>query len=431
MLYELSRLAVSNLLRARARLVMTAGGVLVGTAAVTLLIAITIGLQQAAEAGIGSSASLTELEVFPMYGMRPGGSSEDVPQLTPEAVRRFWQIPGVAVVIPMTSFYYGGELLAGNYSGYGQIMGIDPALLPYLGLSPQQGELSLGRGEIVVGAQVGLNFRDPTDEEWRPVEVDVFNARLKMRAFSRTGEERQINLKTTAVLQPSNWRFDYSVIMAIDEVVRLNEWATGEDFDPKTFRFDQVTVRATSRETVKSVMEVIQDLGYGVGGEAMFLEQLNSFFGTMRLMLGAVGGVALLVAAFGVANTMTMAILERTKEIGLMKAIGATDSHVLTIFLIEAGLVGLGGGAAGVTLSLAVQDVVNRALATAPSSEGGGVMFLPLDPNQLGAGGGLIVIPPELVIFALLLATGVGLGAGLFPALRAARLLPVLALKSE
>ena len=75
MFYELSLLAIGNLARARARLVMTAGGVLVGTTAVILLIALTFGLQNAAEAGIGTSAALTEIQVYPNYGFERGGGS--------------------------------------------------------------------------------------------------------------------------------------------------------------------------------------------------------------------------------------------------------------------------------------------------------------------------------------------------------------------
>ncbi len=99
-------------------------------------------------------------------------------------------------------------------------------------------------------------------------------------------------------------------------------------------------MQATSRETAGEVSDAIRELGFNAGGMGNFLNQINRFFTTMRLVLG---GVALLVAAFGVANTMTMTILERTCEIGLMKAVGATDRDVLTIFLIEAALVGCRG----------------------------------------------------------------------------------------
>src|SRR5688572_7267259 len=101
MLYELGHLALGNLMRARARLFMTAGGVLVGTAAVILLIAFTIGLQQAAEAGIGASGSLTEIPVWPNRNPGPDGQPPpEVPQLTIDTVRALWQIEGVSAVIP-------------------------------------------------------------------------------------------------------------------------------------------------------------------------------------------------------------------------------------------------------------------------------------------------------------------------------------------
>ena len=127
MLYELSSLAVSNLARARARLVMTAGGVLVGTAAVILLIALTIGLQQAAESQIGQNAALTEIAVFPSWGR---GDNQNTPQLTIDAVQGFWRIPDVVAVIPMIYFQGGMELRSGDFVNFAQIMGIDPQLLP-------------------------------------------------------------------------------------------------------------------------------------------------------------------------------------------------------------------------------------------------------------------------------------------------------------
>lgn len=440
MFYELVQLSVGNLLRARTRLIMTAGGVLVGTTAVILLIALTIGLQTAAEAGIGQSGALTEIQVWPNWSWDRGGGNqqEELPQLTVENVAKMWQIPGVQAVIPVTNFQGGLEVTTTKkYMGYLSVMGVDPRLLPYLGVTAQRGELRLGENEMIVGSQAGLYFSDPNadPDSWEPVSVDLFTETdLKIVAYkwgSSFPETKRLKPTITGELAPGSGNFDYYVIMPIMDVIKLNEWLTDQEFDPKTFVYDQVTVRATSRETTNEVSTAIREMGFQTGGMGEFLNQLNSFFGTMRLMLGGVGGVALLVAAFGVANTMTMAILERTKEIGLMKAIGATDRDVLTVFLIEAGLVGLSGGAAGVSLSFFLQNLINQAIQNMPQGDqgGGGMIFLPIDPAQIG--GNLFVIPPELALFALALATLVGVGAGLYPSLRAAKLPPVIALKSE
>jgi putative ABC transport system permease protein len=428
---ELFQLAVGNLLRARTRLAMTSGGVVVGTTAVILLIAITFGLQQAAEAGIGSSTSLTEMQIYP--GWRPDIAYENLPKLDIPLVQTLYDIPGVALVIPSIGLDGGGELNAGKLIGYAGVQAIDPSLVPYLGLTADLGEISLEPGEVIVGSQVAANFFDPNSESYEPVTVDLYNTPIKMKIYQWSGDNPQtktVTLKIAAVLA-SNATFDYSIIMPIQDALTYNAFTNDTPFDPKTFQFNQITVRAVDRDSTQNVAAAIRELGYEVSGMADFLNQLNQFFMTMRLMLGGVGGVALLVAAFGVANTMTMAILERTREIGLMKAIGATDREVLSIFLIEAGLVGLVGGTVGVGLSYFLQNVVNSALANAPadSGGGGGFIYLPIDPSQLQ--GQLLVIPPELAIGAMLLATAVGIAAGLLPALRAARMQPVLALKTE
>lgn len=435
MFYELLVLAISNLNRARARLAMTAGGVLVGTTAVILLIALTAGLQQAAEASIGNNSQLLELDVSPNYSFRSTDQTpESIKQLTIENVSQFWKIPGVAAVIPLTNLQ-SGEINAGRYTGYANIQGIDPQLLPYIGLDVQQGVYSLESGQVLLGTHVGDYFYDPNGTgDQQNVQVDLFTTPFKLRLYQYTATtptQRSIAPKPMGVLV-ENDRFGYSMLMPIQDVLNYNQWITGTKIDLKTFAYDQVIVRAKSRETVPSVSTAIRELGFQSGGMGEYISQLNSFFAAMRLILGGVGGIALLVAAFGVANTMTMAILERTREIGLMKAIGATDRDVLTIFLAEASLVGLAGGLTGVGLSYFLQNLINSALAGAAApdpSQPSIANFLPFDTSKIG--GQLFVIQPELAVFALVLATAVGLGAGLYPALRAARLPPVIALKSE
>jgi putative ABC transport system permease protein len=425
MFSELFQLAVSNLGRARARLAMTAGGVVVGTTAVILLIAMTLGLQEAAEAGIGNSAALTQIDVYQAWNE----TGAPTPQLTDEAVAAFWRIPGVRVVVPYMRLQ-AGELIADDYMGYGEIIGIDPRLIPYMGWQAEQGEATLDEGQVVIGATVGQNFYDPENiEEYVPIAVDLMATPLELRMYNYTsGATREIDLIPSALLATTGGYTDFVMYMSIEEVKTLNEWITGQPFDPETFVYDQITVFATSRETAGDVSEAIRKMGFGAGGMGDYLEQLNKFFVTMRLMLGAVGGVALLVAAFGVANTMMMAILERTKEIGIMKAIGANNETILTLFLLEAGLVGFVGGLVGVLLSTLLQNLINNGIQNMPQGEGG-INFLPIDPSTIG--GNLIIIPQELIIFALVLATGVGIVAGLYPAWRAANMPPVLALKQE
>jgi putative ABC transport system permease protein len=426
MFLKLARLALHNLLRARARLAMTAGGVLVGTTAVILLIALTNGLQQAAESGIGQSGSLTELTVMPSFMMETGAGGAEPPRLTPTAVNGFWRIPGVALVAPLLNLRAQAELRTGDLLGFAQITGLDPRLVPYMGWNATEGVLALEAGGVLVGSQVATAFYDPESETFEPVTVDVVNARLELRLTGSDGGTRRIDLSVAGVLAP-NPTFDFTIVMPVQTVADLNTWAEGGE-NAAAFTFDSVLVRAADREQTEAVTEAVQALGFSASGLGDFIAQINGFFGTMRLALGGVGGVALLVAAFGVANTMTMAILERTREIGLMKAVGATDGDILTIFLVEAALVGLSGGVAGIALSLILERIVNEALRGLPAGEGG-IGFFPVDLSQVQ--GSLLVITPDLMLFGLVLAASVGIVAGLFPALRAARMLTVTALKSQ
>ena len=280
---------------------------------------------------------------------------------------------------------------------------------------------------MIFGSSVGDYFTDPESEEFEPISIDVINEPPQLNVTSFIDFDSQlIDLSVIGVLEPGN--YENVMFMPIQDVLALNEWVSGQEHDPEIFRYEQIVVRASSRETTNDVSAAIADLGYQTDGVGDFLNQLNRFFGTMRLMLGGIGGIALVVAAFGVANTMSMAVLERTKEIGLMKAIGARDRDVLAVFLLEAGLVGLCGGAAGVGFSLVLQSLINQAIQNTPS-DSMSTALLPFNPALLSDA--LIVIPPELMIGALVLASLVGLLAGFFPALRASQMSPLEALRQE
>jgi ABC-type antimicrobial peptide transport system permease subunit len=308
MINELFQLAINNMLRARARLMMTAGGVLVGTAAVILLIALTIGLQASAEADIGNDPYMLQMQVMAnRFNWQTGTENPDAPILTPQTVNNFWRIPGVRAVLAGIRLN-NANLRVGTTQGWGDMIGIDPAVLPYMGLRAQKGELSLNRGEVLVGMDVGTNFYDPFSEEYEAITYDLMNEEviLSFVEYTDIGEQviEEIPLKVVGILDNSS-DFNYRVLLNVEDVHEYNA-ITGTEFDPETFVHDDVTVYATSRDTVEDVFNTIKDLGFQVYGSIEYLQSLNGFFSSMRMMLGGIGGVALLVAAFGVANTMTM-----------------------------------------------------------------------------------------------------------------------------
>jgi len=425
-LYELINLSIHNLMRARSRLFMTAGGVTIGTAAVVLLIALTIGLQTAAEASIGDSTSLTQITLASSF--RRDSAS---PALDMDAVTELAALPDVAAVIPLLSLNGFVELRAGDLRGSAQIYGIYPATLAYMGFTTQEGELMLDNNNpygAVIGGSVSGTFSDVNADSFSSQTVDLTTQSVEMRIYSRgsNSTSRKVNFTISGILNTGTAQ-DSTIFLPMQTVIDLNEKITGESVDEETMTFSSIIVQATDRDTAATLLEDITALGYNATGAGSSLSEINGFFSTLRVVLGAVGAVAMLIAAFGVANTMTMAILERTHEIGLMKAVGATDRDVLTVFLIEAGMVGLLGGSTGLAISYLLQHFANQALISL--NESGGLGFLAVDISQSSSS--LVTIPSELSFFAIALATSIGICAGLYPALRAARMTTVLALKAD
>jgi len=180
---------------------------------------------------------------------------------------------------------------------------------------------------------------------------------------------------------------------------------------------------AADVDQVVDLAETISEMKFMAITPQSFVQGINSLFTIIQLIFGGVGAISLLVAAIGIANTMTMAILERTREIGLMKAVGASNRDVLSIFLGEAAGIGFIGGLGGVILGWTggrLLNIVALSYLAGRAAEGGG------PPPSVA-----VFTPPWLPPAALVFATLVGLLSGLYPALRAATLVPVSALKYE
>jgi len=145
-------------------------------------------------------------------------------------------------------------------------------------------------------------------------------------------------------------------------------------------------------------------------------ERLSGITQTMTLFLGAIAAVSLVVGAVGIANTMFTSVLEKTRDIGIMKAIGAKNKDILTIFITNAGMVGMVGGIIGVIIGFIISKMIPK-----------------LGLQLIGPGGGAMntVVTPQLIILALLLSLFIGVIAGAIPAYRASKLKPVDALRYE
>jgi len=435
-LFDLVTLIWSNLARRKGRVALTTIGVVIGTAAVVLLVSLGVGLQQNAESQLGGIGDLTRVMVYPGFSegpvvaIGPGGAPmEQTAPINRAAIDTIAAIPGVTAVIPQDYFMGGATIRVGRLEGGSSMIGVGTDDLSALGVEAAQGELALSRGTVIVGAQVANNFYDPRARAGQepPPPPDLYGQTLTIELIKWDEQGTEIRKTTRArvvgVLSEIQDEPDWSIYMPMSDLDGYNAWATGQRVDRDKNGYNTLIVKVADVDQVLDVADQITALGFQAWSPQSFVEGISSFYLVLQVAFGSMGAIALLVAAIGIANTMTMAILERTREIGLMKAVGANNRHVLAIFLGEAAGIGFLGGLGGVLISWALGQVLN-------------VLVISYMAGQAVETGGLpptsaVITPLWLPLSALVFATLMGLASGLYPALSAATLAPMAALKYE
>jgi ABC-type antimicrobial peptide transport system permease subunit len=241
--------------------------------------------------------------------------------------------------------------------------------------------------------------------------------KLGQTRISGSGTPRDYVMTIVGVFDERNTS-QTSVRIALDDAIVAaaeNRGLAPEDMRRMT-GYSGVSLETEDSKYVGDVVSSVQELGYSAFSLKQVIDQIDQGFGVFRGILAGIGGVALLVAAIGIANTMIMAVLERTREIGIMKAVGAAPQDIRVLFLAEAGVVGLFGGAIGLALGIGGGKVIEEIIRQ-------------LNPRTNPSN--IFVVDPALALGSLGLALLVSLVAGFLPSRRAMRMSALSALRYE
>jgi putative ABC transport system permease protein len=309
------------------------------------------------------------------------------------------------------------------------LTGVDPRSVLDIGYEIDEGSERLGNWTVIIGSDVGKNFVDLRGRSSDDEPLDLYGQTLVVQ-LERTGEDgkpekRTIRLRVGGVLAQRGGQDDNSIFLSLEDVEEMNTWATRQRPDRRQDGYSQAIVVVDDPKLMLAAEQTILLKGFYAFSARSLIQQVNVLFLIVQAVFGGIGAIALLVAAIGIANTMVMSILERTREIGLMKAVGATNRDVMTLFITEAGAIGLMGGIGGVAFGAAIAKIIDFVAAAYINAQTAASGTTPGEAVSIAA------IPLWLPIFAILFSLMIGLIAGIYPALRAVQLNPVTALKYE
>jgi len=461
---DLTELAARNLREAVLRNSLTTLGISVGVASLVALLSLGVGLQQlvdrsVARAGLFDTISVRSRQSAP-FGQPGGGrrNPRDAADLAPprpldDAARReIAALPNVLEVNPEIRFT--AEARHEPISQLAMVSGMAPSsqssgtldgLNGHFFSSPDaeeaiiQGDLAKRLVEVgqapdsLLGKEITLRFAQrqalpppsqqaPTDAPNQAVGPDE-----EAMGFSIVPSEKKFLVVGVTPTSESGGQVGFNnagmyLPLAVAEKLQVVQQGDLRDVARSSAaegtRYAALTIRANSPTAVAQIESSVTHMGFAAFSLIDVTRNLRTFFAIFDMFLGIFGSLALAVASLGIINTLVMAILERRREIGVLKALGAADRDVRQLFFAEAGVMGLAGGVFGVLLGWAIGRAIQFATMIYLKRQG-------MNPPNIWS------VPWWLVLGAIAFAIVVSLASGIYPASRAARLDPVEALRYE
>jgi putative ABC transport system permease protein len=411
-----------NLGRHPVRTVLSAIGVTVGILTIVTMVSLGVGVQKEILEQF-EGAGLETITVRPVTEERSAYMAFAEPRrtvlVTPELVEEMQARGDVLEVRPRVYVPWGAtvylqlgekEMSVRVYVGDSTWGLNDPFTdFPQLVAGQELAEGSSGQLIVSKDALVALGYEKQAD--WEGVIGQEVHLVLK----APRGDTASFPLAVAGVQDTSYWGAN----IGVEDALALKSWWYDDPDILEHEGYDMLRIKAASINDAAQIVEELEERGFEVESLRLLLENINRAMIVLQTMLGSIGALALLVASIGIANTMIMAVYERTREIGILKAVGASPRDIRKLFVAESSFIGLVGGVSGTVLGWLLGLGLNR------------LSLAILRWQELPVRGTFFVVTGWLVLIALAFATVVGLLSGLYPAARAARLDPIEALRYE
>ncbi|GAA3874363.1 ABC transporter permease [Tessaracoccus defluvii] len=424
------------------RTLLTVLGVVIGTAAVVVMVSLGIGMTQGYTQSVEENPGLRQVRIYsvPQDAVQMGLPTA----VNQELVTYLASYPGVEAAWPT----YNVEAMAtvDGHTTYLSVTGVPHEAIVSRNIDfewgdfPQQGSLGL-----VLGDQIGLSlFYD--EITGMPIEVDFQTSTLFLQFGAmpegpgfpgeappeETPKPKKLIMPIAGVRahdEANPYGMDsFAIFAELDPLVDTlkkampgkplpNQPSTADGKPMPGFVYSEIVLETTDPGAAEALMTSLRSEGWDAQSEIEWIKQAQQQALLIQAVFGGIGFISLLVAAIGIANTMMMSVYERTKEIGVMKVMGAALGDIRKIFLFESATLGFFGGLVGVLLSVGGSALINAIFGSALGGEGG--------PQSIS------LIPPWLMLGALAFSTLIGTLAGLLPAVRASRLSPLAAIRSQ